>query len=256
MLVHKAMHTFNACTRPPWRSVVAARWRPPAAAAPDDTAPAQGDARRVSCPGPESALGSPVDITYRFTVAADAAGLRRRARSSSTSSTPTASRCGPTTTTRRRRPRRGSPGRPSNTRRTMFAPVVSLRGPGADRRRALRPAVGRPAEAVGHRGRRPGLRGRPSSSCCRRPRTSSSSSRTAGTPSRPPATTRWSSGSGPRRRPRSRSATRAATPCCIFQADNPARRPRPPRQVEIRLGDQVLQTFALGADGARCTRFR
>ena len=126
MLAHKAMHTFTTIRRRPLAGLVIAAAGLAGCGGSEDTAPPQGT-MAVQLSRPRVALGSPVDVTYRFTVARTPA-RSVPARSSSISSTPTASRCGPTTTTRRHRPPAWKPGQTIEYSRTMFAPVYPYVG--------------------------------------------------------------------------------------------------------------------------------
>jgi hypothetical protein len=77
MLVHKAMHTFNAHVGRLLAGLLVAVSALVGCGGSEDTAPAQG-AMAVQLSRPRVALGSPVEVTYKFTVASDAAPLGTR----------------------------------------------------------------------------------------------------------------------------------------------------------------------------------
>ncbi len=77
MLVHKAMHTFDTRVRRPLAGLLIAAATLVGCGGSEDTAPAQG-ALAVQLSRPRVALGSPVEVTYRFTVASDAGPLGNR----------------------------------------------------------------------------------------------------------------------------------------------------------------------------------
>jgi hypothetical protein len=76
MLVHKAMHTFFA-SRLPVAGLLVAVASVVGCGGSEDTAPVQG-AMTVQLSRPRVALGSPVEVTYKFVVAGDAAPLGNR----------------------------------------------------------------------------------------------------------------------------------------------------------------------------------
>ena len=76
MLLHKAMYTFKS-TRPALAIVLALGLSAAGCGGQEDTAPAQG-ALTVQLSRSRIALGSPVEVVYRFTVAADAGSLGNR----------------------------------------------------------------------------------------------------------------------------------------------------------------------------------
>jgi hypothetical protein len=77
MLVHKAMHTFNSLVGRRLAGLLVAVSAVAGCGGSEDTAPAQG-AMAVQLSRPRVALGSPVEVTYKFTVANDAAPLGTR----------------------------------------------------------------------------------------------------------------------------------------------------------------------------------
>ena len=178
------------------------------------------------------------------------------ARSSSISSTPTASRCGPTTTIRRRRPRPGSPGRPSNTAGRCSRPSIPT---WARPRSSAGCTTPRRATGCKLSGTEAGGRAYEVAQLELLPQTENiflifkdgwHAVETAGDNSM--VEWQWTKKEATItfRNPR-RDAV------LYFQADNPGKAATAARQVEIRLGDQVLQTVA--AQRRRrcpCTRSR
>ena len=76
MLLHKAMHNFKS-TRPVLAVVLALGLVAAGCGGQEDTAPAQGTIG-VQLSRSRIALGSPVEVTYKFTVASDAGALGNR----------------------------------------------------------------------------------------------------------------------------------------------------------------------------------
>jgi len=244
MLVHKAMHTFFQRVRLPLAGLLLA-----AAAAgcggSDDDAPPQGT-MTVQLSRSRVALGSPVEVTFKFTVAADAQPLGSRKvfahfvdadgeqMWTDDHDPPT-----PTSTWK--------PGQTIEYSRTVFAPVYPYVG-------AAKIVGGLYDTATGDRvklnGTDAGGRAYEVAQFELLPQTENiflifkdgwHAVETAGDNSmvewqwtRKEATITF-------RNPR-RDAV------LYFQADNPGRAATAARQVEIRLGDQVLETVALAAD--------
>lgn len=244
MLVHKAMHTFTVRGRLPLAGLLLAVIAVAGCGGSDDTAPAQGS-MAVQLSRPRVALGSPVEVTYKFTVAADAQPLGTRKvfahfvdadgeqmwTDDHDPPTPTSS---------------WKPGQTIEYSRTVFAPVYPYVG-------AAKIIGGLYDTGSGERvrltGTEVGGRAYEVAQLELLPQTENiflifkdgwHAVETAGDNSmvewqwtRKEATITF-------RNPR-RDAV------LYFQADNPGKAATAARQVEIRLGDQVLQTVALGA---------
>ena len=203
----------------------------------------------VSLSRPRVALGSPVDMTYRFTVAPDAPALghadglrprRRRRRRADVDRRPRAADADD---------RSGSPGRASSTRARCSSPMYPYVGRGQGRRRALYDAGHqRAAEAGQRRSRRPSYKVADFELL---PQTENvfliykdgwhPSEVGADNPQR--IEWQWTK----------KEATLAfrnpkRDVVLFLDADNPARPPTAASQVEVRIGDQVLATVPFDAD--------
>ena len=245
MLVHKAMHTF--ITARPARVLVALCALTAAACGkPADTTPAQG-ALTVQLSRPRVALGSPVDITYKFTLAGDATNLGARKvfvhfMDADGEQMWTDDHDPPTPTSSWR------PGQTVEYTRTVFAPVYPYVGQAKIVAGLYDPSSG---DRVKFSGTDAGGRAYETTQFELLPQTeniflifkdgwhaveaATDNSMVEWQWTKKEATLAF-------RNPR-RDAV------LYFQADNPGKAATAATKVELRLGDQVLATVALGADG-------
>ncbi len=244
MFIHKAMHTFITARRA--GVLVSLCALAAACGTPADTTPAQGSLA-VSLSRPRVALGSPVDITYTFTLAGDATSLGARKvfvhfmdadgeqmwTDDHDPPTPTAS---------------WKPGQTVEYTRTVFAPVYNYVGPATIVAGLYDPSSG---DRVKLTGTDVGGRAYKTTQFDVLPQTeniflifkdgwhpveaASDNSMVEWQWTKKEATLAF-------RNPR-RDAV------LFFQADNPGKAATAATQVELRFGDQVLATVALGADG-------
>lgn len=244
MFIHKAMHTFITARRA--GVLVSLCALAAACGTPADTTPAQGSLA-VSLSRPRVALGSPVDITYTFTLAGDATSLGARKvfvhfmdadgeqmwTDDHDPPTPTAS---------------WKPGQTVEYTRTVFAPVYNYVGPATIVAGLYDPSSG---DRVKLTGTDAGGRAYETTQFDVLPQTeniflifkdgwhpveaASDNSMVEWQWTKKEATLAF-------RNPR-RDAV------LFFQADNPGKAATAATQVELRFGDQVLATVALGADG-------
>ncbi len=245
MLVHKAMHTFNTALRVPVVLLLGAL----AAAGcgkPADDAPSQGT-MSVQLSRSRVALGSPVDITYKFTVAGDAASLGSRKvfvhfMDADGEQMWTDDHDPPTPTTA------WKPGQTIEYTRTVFAPVYPYVGQARIVAGLYDPASGNRVKMTG---KDAGGRAYEAAQFELLPQTENiflifkdgwhaveapaDKTRVEWQWTKKEATLAF-------RNPR-RDAV------LYFQADNPAKAATAATAVELRLGDQVLATVPLGADG-------
>ncbi len=245
MLAHKAMHTFTTIRRLPLVGLLIAAAGLAGCGSSEDTAPPQG-AMTVQLSRPRVALGSPVDVTYRFTVAGDAAPLGSRKvfvhfvdadgeqmwTDDHEPPTPTAT---------------WKPGQTIEYSRTMFAPVYPYVGQAKVIGGLYDTTSG---DRVRLSGTEAGGRAYEVAQLELLPQTENiflifkdgwHAVETAGDNSM--VEWQWTKKEATItfRNPR-RDAL------LYFQADNPGKAATAARQIEIRLGDQVLQTVALLAD--------
>jgi hypothetical protein len=245
MLVHKAMHTFDTRVRRPLAGLLIAAATLVGCGGSEDTAPAQG-AMTVQLSRPRVALGSPVDVTYRFTVASDAGPLGNRKVfahfvDADGEQMWTDDHDPPTPTSA------WKPGQTVEYSRTVFAPVYPYVGQAKVIGGLYDPASG---ERVKLSGTEAGSRAYELAQLELLPQTENiflifkdgwHAVETAGDNSM--VEWQWTKKEATItfRNPR-RDAV------LYFQADNPGKAATAARQVEIRLGDQVLQTVTLSAD--------
>jgi hypothetical protein len=245
MLVHKAMHTFHLRTRRRVAGVVLALAAAAGCGGSEDTAPPQGT-MAIELSRPRVALGSPVDVTYRFTMAGDAAPLGDRKVfvhfvDADGEQMWTDDHDPPTPTSA------WKPGQTIEYSRTVFAPVYPYVGPAKVIGGLYDPSSG---ERVRLSGTEAGGRAYELAALELLPQTENiflifkdgwHAVETAGDNSM--VEWQWTKKEATItfRNPR-RDAV------LYFQADNPGQAATAARQVEIRLGDQVLQTVPLRAD--------
>lgn len=245
MLVHKAMHTFISARRVPvilLLGVLSAA----GCGQPADDAPTQG-AMSVQLSRSRVALGSPVDVTYKFTVAGDAAGLGARKvfvhfMDADGEQMWTDDHDPPTPTTA------WKPGQTIEYTRTVFAPVYPYVGQAKIVAGLYDPASGNRVKLAGTDA---GGRAYETTQFELLPQTeniflifkdgwhaveaAADNSMVEWQWTKKEATLAF-------RNPR-RDAV------LFFQADNPAKAATAATKVELRLGDQVLATVPLGAEG-------
>jgi hypothetical protein len=244
MWVHKDMHTFITARRA--GVIVALCALAGACGAPADTTPSQGSLA-VSLSRARVALGSPVDITYKFTLAGDAPGLGNRKVfvhfvDADGEQMWTDDHDPPTSTSS------WKPGQTVEYTRTVFAPVYNYVGQARVVAGLYDPASG---DRVKFTGTDVGGRAYDAAQFEVLPQTENTflifkdgwhpveaaadNSMVEWQWTKKEATLAF-------RNPR-RDAV------LFFQADNPGKAATAATKVEIRLGDQVLATVALGADG-------
>jgi hypothetical protein len=244
MLVLKAMHTFNAHVGRPIAALLVAVSALVGCGGSEDTAPPQG-AMAVQLSRPRVALGSPVEVTYKFTVAGDAAPLGNRKVfvhfvDADGEQMWTDDHDPPTPTSG------WKPGQTVEYSRTVFAPVYPYVGPAKIIGGLYDTSSG---ERVRLSGPEAGARAYELTQFELLPQTENiflifkdgwHAVETAGDNSM--VEWQWTKKEATItfRNPR-RDAV------LFFQADNPGKAATAARQVEIRLGDQVLQTVALSA---------
>ena len=245
MLAHKAMHTF--ITARPARVLVALCALTAAACGkPADTTPAQG-ALTVQLSRPRVALGSPVDITYKFTLTSSATSLGARKvfvhfMDADGEQMWTDDHDPPTPTSS------WKPGQTVEYTRTVFAPVYPYVGQAKIVAGLYDPSSG---DRVKFSGTDAGGRAYETTQFELLPQTeniflifkdgwhaveaATDNSMVEWQWTKKEATLAF-------RNPR-RDAV------LYFQADNPGKAATAATKVELRMGDQVLATVALGADG-------
>ena len=244
MFIHKAMHTFITARRA--GVLVSLCALAAACGTPADTTPAQGSLA-VSLSRPRVALGSPVDITYTFTLAGDATSLGARKvfvhfMDADGEQMWTDDHDPPTPTSSWR------PGQTVEYTRTVFAPVYPYVGQAKIVAGLYDPSSG---DRVKFSGTDAGGRAYETTQFELLPQTeniflifkdgwhaveaATDNSMVEWQWTKKEATLAF-------RNPR-RDAV------LYFQADNPGKAATAATKVELRLGDQVLATVALGADG-------
>jgi hypothetical protein len=244
MLVHKAMHTFHAHVGRALAGLLITISAAAGCGGSEDTAPAQG-AMTVQLSRPRVALGSPVEVTYKFTVANDAAALGNRKVfvhfvDADGEQMWTDDHDPPTPTSG------WKPGQTVEYSRTVFAPVYPYVGQAKVIGGLYDTSSG---ERVKLSGPEAGARAYELAQLELLPQTENiflifkdgwHAVETAGDNSM--VEWQWTKKEATItfRNPR-RDAV------LYFQADNPGKAATAARQVEIRLGDQVLQTVALSA---------
>ena len=245
MLLHKAMYNFTS-TRPALAIVLALGLAAAGCGGQEDTAPAQG-ALTVQLSRSRIALGSPVEVTYKFTVAPDAGALGSRKAfvhflDADGEQMWTDDHDPPTPTTG------WKPGQTVEYTRTVFAPVYPYVGPAKIVAGLYDTASG---ERVKLSGTDAGGRAYAVAQFELLPQTenvflifkdgwhaveaAADNSMVEWQWTKKEATLAF-------RNPRRDSTL-------YFQADNPGKAATAATQVEIRLGDQVLETVKLVADG-------
>ena len=245
MLLHKAMYIFTS-TRPALAIVLALGLAAAGCGGQEDTAPAQG-ALTVQLSRSRIALGSPVEVTYKFTVAPDAGALGNRKAfvhflDADGEQMWTDDHDPPTPTTG------WKPGQTVEYTRTVFAPVYPYVGPAKIVAGLYDTASG---ERVKLSGTDAGGRAYTVAQFELLPQTenvflifkdgwhaveaAADNSMVEWQWTKKEATLAF-------RNPRRDSTL-------YFQADNPGKAATAATQVEIRLGDQVLETVKLVADG-------
>lgn len=245
MLLHKAMYNFTS-TRPALAIVLALGLAAAGCGGQEDTAPAQG-ALTVQLSRSRIALGSPVEVTYKFTVAPDAGALGNRKAfvhflDADGEQMWTDDHDPPTPTTG------WKPGQTVEYTRTVFAPVYPYVGPAKIVAGLYDTASG---ERVKLSGTDAGGRAYAVAQFELLPQTenvflifkdgwhaveaAADNSMVEWQWTKKEATLAF-------RNPRRDSTL-------YFQADNPGKAATAATQVEIRLGDQVLETVKLVADG-------
>ena len=245
MLVHKAMHTFNTA-RGARAILTLCALAAAGCGGPADTAPPQGTLA-VQLSRPRVALGSPVDVTYRFVLAADAASLGARKvfvhfMDADGEQMWTDDHDPPTPTTA------WKPGQTVEYTRTVFAPVYPYVGQAKIVAGLYEPASG---DRVKFSGTDAGWRAYEAAQFELLPQTeniflifkdgwhaveaASDNSMVEWQWTKKEATLAF-------RNPR-RDAV------LYLQADNPAKAATAATKLEVRLGDQVLQTIPLGPEG-------